>query len=144
MITIKNKLELSKTDYMRNRQTDKLNAIRNILTRVTVAEKNNSNIELTDEQIITLFISLEKELNKNIPIYIESNRQDLADKDKLELEIISEFLPKKLTESELKSIIDTIKENNSDYGKPIIGLVMKELNSNYKGQFDQKLVSTLI
>lgn len=144
MTTIKNKLDLLKTDYMRNRDTANLNAIRNILTRLTVAEKNNSNNELSDEQVINLFISLEKELNKNIPLYIESGRNDLADKDKLELNIISEFLPKKLTESELISIIETIKNNNPDYNKPIIGLVMKELNSNYKGQFDQKLVSTLI
>jgi uncharacterized protein YqeY len=140
---IKNKLNDLKTDYIRNRD-NRLNSIRNILTRITVAEKNNSDNELSDEDIIKLFISLEKELNKNIGLYQESNRQDLADKDLLELEIISGFLPKKLTESELISIINTVKSNNPDYNKPIIGLVMKELNSNYKGQFDQKLVSTLI
>jgi uncharacterized protein YqeY len=140
---IKNKLNDLKTDYIRNRD-NRLNSIRNILTRITVAEKNNSDNELSDEDIIKLFISLEKELNKNIGLYQESNRQDLADKDLLELEIISGFLPKKLTESELKSIIDTIKLNNSDDAKPLIGIVMKELNSKYKGQFDQKLVTNLI
>jgi uncharacterized protein YqeY len=140
---IKNKLNDLKTDYIRNRD-NRLNSIRNILTRITVAEKNNSDNELSDEDIIKLFISLEKELNKNIGLYQESNRQDLADKDLLELEIISGFLPKKLTEPELKSIIDTIKLNNSDDTKPLIGIVMKELNSKYKGQFDQKLVTNLI
>jgi uncharacterized protein YqeY len=143
MMLIKNKLNDLKTDYIRNRD-NRLNSIRNILTRITVAEKNNSNNELSDEDIIKLFISLEKELNKNIGLYQESNRQDLADKDLLELEIILGFLPKKLTESQLKSIIDTIKLNNSDDTKPLIGIVMKELNSKYKGQFDQKLVTNLI
>jgi len=83
-------------------------SVRNILTKITNAEKNNSNNELTDEELINLFIKLDKEINKSITAYREGNRLDLLEKEELELSIISEFLPKKLSQEEMIQIIDDI------------------------------------
>jgi uncharacterized protein YqeY len=120
-------------------------SIRNILTKITNAEKNNSNNELTDEELINLFIKLDKEINKSITAYKEGNRLDLLEKEELELSIILEFLPKKLSEEEIKDIIHNYAEDLLiDDSKALNNMIVKHFNMHYKGQFDNKELITLL
>jgi uncharacterized protein YqeY len=119
-------------------------------TKITNAEKNNSNNELTDEELINLFIKLDKEINKSITAYKEGNRLDLLEKEELELSIISEFLPKKLSQEEMIQIIDDIslefQDNCSESEdiKTLNNLIIKKFNIYYKGQFDNKELIALL
>ena len=79
-----------------------------------------------------------------IEMYEKGGRQELADKEKAELEIIQEFLPKQLNEDEIKEIIrkivtDTGAEGMKDMGK-VMGASMKEL----KGKADGKIVQNIV
>jgi len=62
----------------------------------------------------------------------------------VELEILNQYLPKQMSEEELKSKIELIIGSNSYDGMKDMGKVMGELKSNYDGQYDGGMASTII
>lgn len=61
--------------------------------------------ELTDEEIIGVLLSEIKKRKDAIVLYEKGNRQELADKEKKEIEILKKYLPKQLSEEELRKLI---------------------------------------
>jgi len=104
----------------------------------------NQNSELTEEEIIEVLKREAKKRKEAIETYLKGNRNDLADKEKKELEIIIAYLPKQLSEEEIKKIVqEAIKklgaQSEKDFGK-VMGFLMKEL----KGKADAGLVSQIV
>jgi len=76
--------------------------------------------------------------------YQQANRQDLADQELFEIEVIQHYMPQPLTEAELEQLISAaISESGAASGKDM-GLVMKHLKPQIQGRADMKQVSTLI
>jgi len=121
--------------------------------RMVLSSLHNKEIEkkgkgqepkLTEEETIEVLMSEAKKRKESIEAYLKGNRSDLADKEKKELEIITIYLPKQLSEEEIKKIVqETIQkigaQSEKDFGK-VMGLLMKEL----KGKADTKLVSQIV
>lgn len=144
-MNIKQNITSQLTNAIKAKNQPLVMSIRNILTKITNAEKNNSNIELTDDEMVNLFIKLDKEINKSITAYKEGNRLDLLEKEELELSIISEFLPKKLTEEEIKNIIhDYAEDLLIEDVKILNNMIVKHFNMHYKGKFDNKELIALL
>ena len=81
-----------------------------------------------------------------IELYLKGNRNDLADKEKLELEIISEFLPAQMSEEDIIKVVDQLiiqsgAKSMQDLGK-IMGPAMKELKGKADGALVQKIVKS--
>lgn len=130
-------------DAMIAKDKERLSAIRNILAKLKAKEieKNNA---LSDEESLQVLQSMAKQLKDSIEQYINGDRNDLADKENKELDIVKEFLPTPLSSDEIKKIInDTIKECNAtsmkDMGK-VMGLVI----SKSKGRGDGNIISQLV
>ena len=121
--------------------------------RMVLSSLHNKEIEkkgkgqepkLTEEETIEVLMSEAKKRKESIEAYLKGNRSDLADKEKKELEIITIYLPKQLSEEEIKKIVqETIQkigaQSEKDFGKAM-GEVMKEL----KGKADASLVSQIV
>ena len=104
----------------------------------------NQNSELTEEEIIEVLKREAKKRKEAIETYLKGNRNDLADKEKKELEIIIAYLPKQLSEEEIKKIVQEAiqklgAQSEKDFGK-VMGFLMKEL----KGKADAGLVSQIV
>ena len=100
--------------------------------------------ELTDEQALETLASAAKKRRESIEQFRAGGREDLVKNEEFELEIISSYLPKQLTEEELREMAETaIKEVGADSPKQM-GLVMKALMPKIKGRADGKLVNRLI
>ena len=85
-----------------------------------------------------------KQRKETISIYKKAGRNDLADQEDNEIKIILEFLPQKLTNGELKKIIeDTISATNSETIRDL-GKVMAEIKNNYAGRCDLAEVSNIL
>ena len=85
-----------------------------------------------------------KQRKESISAYKKAGRNDLADQEDNEIKIISEFLPQKLTNGELKKIIeDTISATNSETIRDL-GKVMAEIKNNYAGRCDLAEVSNIL
>jgi len=121
--------------------------------RMVLSSLHNKEIEkkgkgqepkLTEEETIEVLMNEAKKRKESNEAYLKGNRNDLADKEKKELEIITVYLPKQLSEEEIKKIVqETIQkigaQSEKDFGK-VMGLLMKEL----KGKADTKLVSQIV
>jgi len=99
--------------------------------------------ELKDEQALEVINSAAKRRRESIEQFRKGDRNDLADKEGLELNLISAYLPQQLGEEELRAIIlDAIKESGVDSTQKI-GLLMKVLMPKIKGKADGKMVNRL-
>ena len=116
--------------------------------RMIKAAVKNKEIEkgtpLGDEEINGVLLSLARQRKESIEQFSKANRQDLVEKETRELSIIKSYMPRQLTEEELKVIIeDAIKEIGAGSQKDT-GKVMKFVMAKVKGQVDGKLVSELV
>tara|TARA_A100001011_G_C14259245_1_gene821592 strand:- start:167 stop:607 length:441 start_codon:yes stop_codon:yes gene_type:complete len=136
---LKNQLKVS----MKNGDKKNVLAIRNILEKIKNVQVD-SKVDLQESQIIKIIAKHAKQLRESIVQFEKGERFDLAEKEKEELKIAEQFLPKQLNENEIKDIvIRVIKELNatqmSDMGK-----VMKAVIDETKGNADGKMISNLV
>ena len=84
-----------------------------------------------------------KSRRDSIKSYVEGGRQDLADKEQAEIEVIERYLPKQLSEDEAREAIAAIVEELGVSTKKELGRVMKEIKARFPGQVDGRLASSI-
>jgi hypothetical protein len=85
-----------------------------------------------------------KQRQESFEIYDKAGRQDLADKERGEIEIIKGFLPQQMSEAEAKAAIaDVIRQENAT-GMKDMGRVMAALKQGYAGKMDFGKASALV
>ncbi len=100
--------------------------------------------ELTEEEAFQVFQSLIKQRKDSAEQFKSGGREEAAQKELKEIEIISAYLPAALSEQELKAMIqDAIKVSQSSSVKDL-GKVMKELKPKITGRADAKFVTDLV
>ena len=105
--------------------------------------------ELSDEEIIEVLHKEAKKRKEAIEIYAKGGRNDLAQKETQELEIIQKYLPEQLSEKEIEKVVKAVIEkigakDAKGFGRAM-GEVMKELSAvGGKGNADAKIVSEII
>jgi uncharacterized protein YqeY len=130
---------------MKAKEQDTLRALRAIKSAILLAETAEGKMgELTAEDEIKLLTKAAKQRRDSAEIYTQQNREDLLKKELDELAIIEQFLPKPLSEEELKEkIAEMIARlgvtSAKEMGK-VIGLANKEL----AGQADGKKISEVV
>ncbi len=108
-------------------------------------EKTKSTQELTDEKIIEVLTRSAKRRKEAIAEYEKAGRDDLARKEKQELEIIMQYLPQQMSVDEIASHVDAVIASmgtitNKDTGK-VMGQVMKDLKGKADGQIVKQIVA---
>jgi uncharacterized protein YqeY len=97
--------------------------------------------ELSEDDILSVLSMLLKQRRESIEQFSRGGREDLAEKERKELEILQSYLPQQLTLEELdKIIIETIRESSAD-GIKDIGKVMRLIMPRVKGIADGKSVN---
>lgn len=116
--------------------------------RVLRAELKNASIakgeELSEEEIVGVLSKEAKRRRESLESFEKGGRQDLVEKEKRELELITSYLPEPFSEEELDDIVQkavgaTGAESLRDMGK-VMGVVMPQI----KGRADGKLVQELV
>ncbi len=108
-------------------------------------EKTKGTQELTDEKIIEVLTRSAKRRKEAIAEYEKAGRDDLARKEKQELEIIMQYLPQQMSADEIASHVDAVIASmgtitNKDIGK-VMGQVMKDLKGKADGQIVKQIVA---
>ncbi len=97
--------------------------------------------ELSDEDVIDVLVSLSKQRRESIEMFSKGGREELAEKEKQELSILQSYLPSKLSNEEIDSIIlEAIKDSKAKSVKDM-GSVMKIVMPRVKGMADGKYVN---
>ena len=145
MNTLETKIQEALILAIKSKDTIRVSALRSIKAAITEAKTAaNGKKELEDSDIVKIIQKLAKQREESAAIYKEHSRDDLANNELAELNVLNDFLPKKLTEDELIAVIERyIKELNAttikDMGK-VIGLINKE----YMGKVDGSVVAKLV
>jgi len=127
-------------DAMRAKDKPRLGAIRLALSDIKQVEVDER-IDPDDARIITILDKMVKQRRESIRQYGAAERQELADLEQQEIEVLQEFLPQALSEIELaelieKAITETGAENMKDMGK-VMGIVRPQV----VGRADMSAVS---
>lgn len=129
---------------MKEHEKETLSTIRLLKSAIDLQKINSKLSEITDELVIEVASRQVKQHKESIEEFRNANRDDLADALVKEIEVISRYLPKQLTEEEIESEIDKIFEMINPTGKQDMGKIMKEANTRLKGKADFKLVSEIV
>jgi hypothetical protein len=142
---LKEILQHDLTEAIRSRDELKSGTIRMVLTAITNEEVSGKEARtLTDPEIITVLSREAKKRREAAEAFAEGGRADRAEREKLEGEFITTYLPAQLTESEIKQLIaDAIAETGAT-GPAGMGQVMKIVSPKIAGKADGGTVSALV
>jgi uncharacterized protein YqeY len=142
---LKEKLQSDLTDAIRSRAEVKSGTIRMLLAAITTEEVSGKAARvLKDDEIITVLSREAKKRREAVEAYVAAKRDDLADKERAEGEVIAQYLPAQLSADEIKKMIaDAISETGAA-GPAGMGLVMKVLSPKIAGKADGGVVSGLV
>ncbi len=130
-------------DAMKNKDKDKLTTLRMVKGAMQLERINNKKEE--NEELLIETVSKQIKMRKESILEFEkANREDLIATTKKEIDILSEYLPKQLTEEEIDKIIDDIFDKVKPTSAKEMGIVMKEVTPLLKGKADMKEVSNKI
>lgn len=116
---------------------------RDDVTRDTLRMLKSELVTRADEDPLIVLTRAVKSRRDSIQSYLEGGRQDLADKEQAEIEVVQRYLPKALSEDEARDAVAAIIEEVGATTKKDLGKVMKEVRVRYPGQIDGKLASKI-
>ena len=118
-------------------------ALRMILAEIQKIEIEEKS-DLDELQITTILEKMIKQRNDAIAQFEQAKRQELADKEKQEIEIIKEFLPEQMSEEEVSVLVSKIISEVDAQDMKDMGKVMGSLKPLISGKADAGVVSQLV
>ena len=142
-------LELKITNALKEAMKSKnqlaLTALRAVKSAILLHKtQKSSNGELSQEDEMKLLQKLVKQRKDSADIYICQGRNDLADPELKEAEFIQQFLPKALSEDEVKDVVKSVIEEIGADGMKDMGKVMGISTKKLMGKADGKMISTIV
>ena len=125
------------------RDKDRLNTIRLVLAefkRIEVDER----IEVSDERALTVLDRMLKQRKDSLGQYQDAQREDLAEKERFEINVIREFLPEPMTQDEIDALIAEAFDNIGESNIQAMGKIMNFLKPKTLGRVDIGLMSQLV
>ncbi len=142
--TLKERLRSDLTDAIRGRDKVRSGTIRMVLTAITEAEVAGSEaVELSDQQVLEVVIREAKKRREAEEAYANAGRAELAEKEHAESEVLADYLPQQLTQSEISDIVANAIASTgaADLGMKGIGKVMAQVTPQTKGRADGSVVA---
>lgn len=130
---------------MKEKNQEALAALRAVKSEILLAQtETGSKEEISEDQEMKILSKLVKQRKDSAAIYTEQNRNDLAEPELIQAEIISQFLPAQLSEAEIeKVVVETINSTGAE-GMKDMGKVMGIVNQKLAGQADGKTISNIV
>lgn len=145
---IREQLKKELVQAMKNKEENKVATIR--LINASIKDKDiearlKGNTDgISENEIFSALQSMIKQRKDSIQAYEKGNRLDLVEKENLEIEIISSFLPQQLSAEETKEVIATVVSDLQATSIKDMGKVMAVLKEKYQGRMDFSQASSLI
>tara|TARA_Y100001933_G_scaffold98618_1_gene99165 strand:+ start:2877 stop:3314 length:438 start_codon:yes stop_codon:yes gene_type:complete len=138
---LKNTIDIQIKESMLNKNKSRLIALRAIKSAILLSEKSGEGVDLDE---IKLLMKLIKQRKDSLKLYLEQNRQDLANIEQVEIDIIEEFLPKQLTDEDLEKEIEIIIKEIGAESMKDMGKVMASANKKLSGKADSSRIAGLV
>lgn len=128
---------------MRDGNKSRLQTIRLILAAIKQQEVDTRK-DVSDDDVTNILTKMQKQRRESIAQFKKAERQDLIDKETLELEIIKDYLPEALTDTEIEELISSALSESGASSIKDMGKVMGILKPKLSGRADMGIVSTKI
>ena len=158
-MSLREKIQTDIKKAMQEKNAAKVSVLRMVMAAVFNKEKEKRNklskseqdsskldelSQLTDEEVAEVISSEAKKRKESIEQYTKGDRQDLAEKEKQELELLSEYMPEQIPEDEVRKIVKQKIEELSISGSQETGKLMGAIMPQLKGKVDGSVVSKIV
>ena len=141
-----NFVEMIKKDMysaMKSGEKEKAGTLRTLLAKLKDCQINTRQ-ELSENDCLKVIKTLVKQRKEAFEMYEKADRQNLADKENAELLILETYLPKMMTEPEIRSLVESIISETAAQGVADIGKVMPIVMQRGSGKVDGKKANLIL
>lgn len=144
-MSLKKQIDADIKAAMLAKNKEELEALRSIKSMILLAETEKGGAgELTNDAENKLLMKAAKQRKESAEIFEQQQRDDLAQKERFQLDVISRYLPKQLGEAELTDALKKIIAQVGASGPQDMGKVMGLATKSLAGQADGKMISELV
>ena len=147
-MSLREKIETDYKNALKSKDKNKISTYRLILSGIKDLDINNrsgpNKKDTDDDDIKKLLKKMIKQRSESIEVYKKNNRNDLLEIEENEVNVLSEYLPKQMSEEETISICKQIIEKTGANSIKEMGKVMGELKQNYSDTIDFSKAGALI
>ena len=148
-MSIKQRLETDMKQAMKGRDRPRVSCIRMLKSKllereVSLRAKHGTDYEITDEEAQVVIATYAKQRRDSIDSYRSGGRDDLVADEQAELEIVTTYLPRQLSEDELRQLVLAAISDSGAESIKDIGKLMKVLMPETKGRADGKQVNRIV
>ena len=147
-MSLREKIENDYKNALKSKDKNKISTYRLILAGIKDLDINNRSgpgkKETDDEDIKKLLKKIIKQRSESIEVYKKNNRHDLLEIEQGEVLVLSEYLPKQLSEEETKKICSDIISSSGATSLKDMGRVMGELKKSYADTIDFAIAGTIL
>ncbi len=141
-MSLKVKIDADIKAAMLAKEKEKLLALRSIKALILLAETEKGT-EINEEKEMEILLKAAKQRKDAAEIFLQQNRPELHEKEIGELKVIEAYLPKQLSEEEVKEAVAAIIAKVGASSPADLGKVMGAANAELKGKAEGKLISTV-
>ena len=130
-------------DAIRTKDEAKKSSLRLVLTAIKKREKEVCR-SLEDQEVIAVISSQIKQRRESIEQYLKAGREDLAELEQSELEVLQGFMPEQLSEEQIQKALDEIITQVGAVSMKDMGKVMKAAMAKLAGRADGSAISSMV
>ena len=142
-MSLKTQLTEDMKTAMRAKDQVSLSTIRLINAAIKQFEVDERT-EADDAKVISILTKMVKQRKDSAKIYTEAGRQDLADKENAEIEILNRYLPQMMSTEEIKTVVEAAIAETGESGMADMGKVMGVLKTRLAGKADMGEVNKVL
>ena len=128
---------------MKAREIERVKVLRNVQAVIKQIEIDRQT-ELNDAEVLEILQKQLKQRHESLTIFIENGRDDLANKEQFEIDIINEYMPKQMDDAELAALVNAEIAAQGATSMRDMGSVMGVLKNKTAGRADPALISKLV
>ncbi|TAU89828.1 GatB/YqeY domain-containing protein [Rhizobium leguminosarum] len=136
---LRDQLATQLKEAMKAKNAERLSTVRLIQAAVKdrdIANRGISKEQASDDEILQILAKMVKQRDESAKIYEENSRPELAAKERAEIIVIQDFMPKQLSDGEVRANVSAIITETGAAGAKDMGKVMAALKERYAGQMD--------
>ena len=146
-MSLQSKIEEKLNQSLKNKEKNLYPTLRLIISAIkdaVIANRTKEKKDLSDQDIMALLKKMVKQRNESCEVYKQAGRTELLETETKEIEIISSFLPKQLSEEETKKICEEVIKKVGANSIKDMGKVMGELKKTHADVLDFSKVGSII
>lgn len=128
---------------MKARELEKVKVLRNVQSVIKQIEIDRQ-VELDDSGVLEILQKQLKQRLESLRVFTENGREDLAEKEQFEIDIINEFMPQQMSEEELAAVVNAEIAKQGASSMQDMGKVMGALKAQTTGRADPAVLSKLV